>query len=109
VSEISGREILVEIGLAGLDPDDAQTVLRLFMEVLEFRVGRRLVSVLGPNWQADFEALTRLQPTPGARERGLRFLEESLPEYGQYLQDELAQLKVEFVDRLQVRMARELS
>lgn len=99
--KINPRELLAELGLAGLSPQAANEVLRLFYAVLELRVGKRLARVLGPAALAAAENLFN-ESSPSARTEDdrLRYLEEKVPEYGQYVALELERTKQEFVQRL---------
>jgi hypothetical protein len=102
-NELSAREVLLELGLAGIeDSAEAQRCLDAFMAVLEVRVGRRLSMVLGPS----IAAAISNAPESEAR-TSFELLQSSLPEYEQYLEDEFERLKVEFGARLEERLATE--
>jgi hypothetical protein len=99
VAAVSEREILVRIGLAGLDREDALEVMSLFQDVLQLRIGRRIFTVLGPQSAQAIE--TQLQATPEAYQRALKFFSETIPDYNQYVEEEIDRLVRDFRARLE--------
>lgn len=101
VSDLSPREILLELGLGGLDdPADINRCLQAFMELLQFRVGRRLNNLLGASVAESIGTAPEAQSA-----ESLRLLQASLPEYSQYVDDEFERIRMEFVSRLNKRIA----
>lgn len=100
--DLSPRELLLELGLGGLEKSDAERCLQGFMELLQIRIGRRLNHVLGASVTQQIE---NSADTRAARARSFMLLQESLPEFPQYLNDEFQQIKEEFLSRLSKRVA----
>ncbi|WP_445152409.1 hypothetical protein [Baekduia sp. Peel2402] len=108
MKDISAGLLLSEIGLAALKPREAQIAYGLLMEILQLRLGSRVAQILGPNWADDFARVTGLDRNKGlnaeGERRGLELLEQTLPEYGLYVEEELERLKLEFVERLRAAL-----
>lgn len=103
MAEISERELLVELGLASLDRENGGRAVALFLELLELRVARRLSHLVSSSGMDAFEAAADTDP------RAFMVLKESVPEYGQYVSDELQRTKADFVSRLTLRVADDVS
>lgn len=95
---------MVELGLANLDRADATRVMELFLELLRLRVSRRLAHLLGTAGMSDVESALGFENSPHSFARGLAVLKESVPEYDQYVADELRRAKADFVARLTERI-----
>jgi hypothetical protein len=104
VKNISPGVLLSEVGLAALEPREAQLAFGLMMEILQLRIGSRVAHMLGPNWANDFARVTGLDRNKALNAEGerlgLELLEQALPEYELYVDEELERLKLEFVERL---------
>lgn len=93
-------ELLEELGLAALPPQEKQTMLRQILETLEMRVGTTLASRMSDAQLDEFE---RLMPAEGddqtivqqKEQQALKWLETNFPNYKQVVNDELEKLKVE--------------
>lgn len=103
--EYSPRELLVDLGLAGLDERAGNQVVELFMEIAHLRVGSHLARLMGRANVGELEDLTGLKLSAQAQMQGLEFLEEMIPEASYIAEQEVDQLKAEFLQRLTAELA----
>ena len=101
------RELLTELGLISLEPEDANEVLRLFESLLDARIVVRLKGTIGAAAFQELERMKGLQDSEESRRRGLEILQRSLPDFPQHFSQELENLKAEFVQRLAERTHRQ--
>lgn len=92
--------LLVELGLGELAPQEKNSMLRHIYETLELRVGMRLAENMNKQQLSEFDALMpKDEDTPEDRKQkeqnALRWLEGSFPNYRQIVGDELEKLKTE--------------
>lgn len=110
MEQLNPREILISLGLAGLDPEAAADVLRSFFAVVELRVGKRITTAMGPRWQSDFESTVDMNSdSPYNLRKGLSYLEATVPGYEQYVREELERTMQEFIERLSAEVSGKLS
>jgi hypothetical protein len=94
------NDLLEELGLAALGPDEKQAMLRQILETLEMRVGTTLASKMT---EAQLDEFERLMPAEGddqaavqqKEQQALQWLESNFPNYKQVVNDELEKLKSE--------------
>jgi hypothetical protein len=94
------NDLLEELGLAALAPDEKQAMLRQILETLEMRVGTTLASKMT---EAQLDEFERLMPAEGddqtavqqKEQQALQWLESNFPNYKQVVNDELEKLKSE--------------
>ncbi len=94
------NQLLEELGLAALSPQEKQAMLRQILETLEMRVGTTLASRMSDAQLDEFE---RLMPAEGdnqatiqsKEQQALQWLETNFPNYKQVVNDELEKLKAE--------------
>lgn len=92
--------LLIELGLGSLPPQEKNRMLAHIYETLEMRVGMQLASQMTDQQLDEFETLMPLETdTPEQRAQkekdALTWLETNFPNYKQVVADELAKLKEE--------------
>ena len=92
--------LLRELGLGGLPPQEKNRMLQHIYETLEMRVGMRLAEGMSNQQLDEFEQLMPLPTdTQEARKQkeadALKWLETNFPNYKQVVADELEKLKTE--------------
>lgn len=92
--------LLQELGLGSLPPQEKNRMLAHIYETLEMRVGMQLASKMSDNQLDEFEKLMPLETdTPEAQKQkeqdALRWLEANFPDYKQVVANELEKLKNE--------------
>lgn len=92
--------LLVELGLGALPPQEKNRMLAHIYETLEMRVGMQLASQMTDQQLDEFETLMPLETdTPEVRAQkekdALTWLETNFPNYKQVVADELGKLKEE--------------
>ena len=83
--------LLIELGLGALPPDEKNRMLGHIYETLEMRVGMKLAQRMSNDQLNEFEAFINRNDEAGA----LRWLETNFPNYKQVVADELENLKQE--------------
>lgn len=83
--------LLQELGLGTLPPDDKRAMLGHIYETLEMRVGMTLAQQMTNEQLDEFEAFIDSNDEAGA----LKWLETNFPNYKQVVADELEKLKAE--------------
>ena len=83
--------LLQELGLGSLAPDDKRAMLGHIYETLEMRVGMTLAQQMTNEQLDEFEAFIDSNDEAGA----LKWLETNFPNYKQVVADELEKLKSE--------------
>jgi hypothetical protein len=83
--------LLQELGLGALPPDDKRAMLGHIYETLEMRVGMTLAQQMTNEQLDEFEAFIDSNDEAGA----LKWLETNFPNYKQVVADELEKLKGE--------------
>lgn len=83
--------LLQELGLGALPPEDKRDMLRHIYETLEMRVGMTLAQQMTNEQLNEFEAFIDSNDEAGA----LKWLETNFPNYKQVVADELEKLKAE--------------
>jgi hypothetical protein len=83
--------LLQELGLGALPPDDKRAMLGHIYETLEMRVGMTLAQQMTNEQLDEFEAFIDSNDEAGA----LKWLETNFPNYKQVVADELEKLKSE--------------
>jgi hypothetical protein len=83
--------LLQELGLGALSPDDKRAMLGHIYETLEMRVGMTLAQQMTNEQLDEFEAFIDSNDEAGA----LKWLETNFPNYKQVVADELENLKTE--------------
>jgi hypothetical protein len=94
------NDLLEELGLAALSPNEKQAMLRQILETLEMRVGTTLASKMSDAQLDEFE---HLMPAEGddqtviqqKEQQALQWLESNFPNYKQVVNEELEKLKSE--------------
>ena len=94
------NNLLVELGLGSLPPQEKNMMLRHIYETLEIRVGKKLAQQMSNEQLDEFE---QLMPKQGdstevktqKETRALTWLETNFPDYKQVVADELDKLKSE--------------
>lgn len=94
------NNLLIELGLGGLSPQDKNRMLAHIYETLEMRVGMRLAEGMSESQLDEFEALMPLpedtQEVRAQKEQdALKWLESNFPNYKQVVAEELEKLKTE--------------
>lgn len=84
-------DLLVELGLGSLSPDDKKRMLTHIYETLEMRVGMELAKQMTDAQLNEFEQFINRNDEPGA----LRWLETNFPNYKQVVAAEFDKLKAE--------------
>ena len=92
--------LLIELGLGSLPPQEKNRMLAHIYETLEMRVGMQLASQMTDQQLDEFETLMPLEtdsPEQRAQKEkdALTWLETNFPNYKQVVADELAKLKEE--------------
>lgn len=93
-------DLLQELGLAALQPQEKQSFLRHILETLEMRVGTTLAGQMSDGQLDEFEKLMPAEAdtpeTAQHKERqALAWLESNFPNYKQVVNNELEKLKAE--------------
>ena len=83
--------LLQELGLGSLSPDDKRAMLGHIYETLEMRVGMTLAQQMTNEQLDEFESFIDSNDEAGA----LKWLETNFPNYKQVVADELEKLKSE--------------
>lgn len=83
--------LLIELGLGTLLPDDKKAMLAHIYETLEMRVGMTLAQQMTNEQLTEFERFIDANDEAGA----LHWLETNFPNYKQVVADELEKLKAE--------------
>lgn len=102
--ELNNNEILIALGLASIESEDATEVIRLFHRLLQLRTGSRIGLVLGAGWMEIIEELRKRQSAEADLE-ARELLDKALPDHQQYLMEEMRRTIDEFVTRLDVEIA----
>ncbi len=94
------NNLLIELGLGGLSPQDKNRMLAHIYETLEMRVGMRLAEGMTEAQLDEFETLMPLpedsQEVRAQKEQdALKWLESNFPNYKQVVAEELEKLKAE--------------
>lgn len=84
-------ELLKELGLSELPPDEKKKMFNHIYETLEMRVGTRLANQMSEQQLSEFESYIDKNDEAGA----LKWLETNFPNYKQVVADELDKLKAE--------------
>lgn len=85
------NQLLVELGLGSLPPEEKNKMLAHIYETLEMRVGMKLAEQMTDAQLDEFEGFIDRNDEAGA----LTWLETNFPGYKQVVADELEKLKVE--------------
>lgn len=85
------NQLLVELGLGSLPPEEKNKMLAHIYETLEMRVGMKLAEQMTDAQLDEFEGFIDRNDETGA----LKWLETNFPGYKQVVADELEKLKVE--------------
>lgn len=83
--------LLKELGLGALPPDEKNKMLGHIYETLEMRVGMKLAEQMTNEQLDEFESFIDKNDEAGA----LKWLETNFPNYKQVVADQLEQLKAE--------------
>jgi predicted RNA-binding Zn ribbon-like protein len=83
--------LLKELGLGSLPPDDKNKMLGHIYETLEMRVGMKLAEQMTNEQLDEFEGFIDRSDEAGA----LKWLETNFPDYKKVVADELEKLKAE--------------
>lgn len=83
--------LLKELGLGALPPDEKNKMLAHIYETLEMRVGMKLAEQMTNEQLDEFESFIDRNDEAGA----LKWLETNFPNYKQVVADELEKLKAE--------------
>lgn len=83
--------LLAELGLAGLPPDEKKKLLAHIYETLEMRVGMKLAEQMSDAQLSEFEQFIDRNDEAGA----LRWLETNFPNYKDVVAAEFEKLKAE--------------
>jgi predicted RNA-binding Zn ribbon-like protein len=84
-------ELLKELGLIDLPPEEKKKMFNHIYETLEMRVGTRLANQMSDEQLNEFESYIDKNDEAGA----LKWLETNFPNYKQVVADELEKLKSE--------------
>jgi hypothetical protein len=84
-------DLLKELGLAALPPDEKNKMLSHIYQTLEMRVGMKLAEGMTNEQLDEFEGFVERNDEAGA----LKWLETNFPNYKQVVADELEALKSE--------------
>ncbi|HSX44514.1 MAG TPA: DUF5663 domain-containing protein [Candidatus Saccharimonadales bacterium] len=85
------NNLLEELGLGALPPEEKNKMLSHIYETLEMRVGMKLAEQMTNEQLDEFESYIDKNDEPGA----LKWLETNFPGYKQVVADELERLKTE--------------
>ena|SRR3989344_9521050 len=85
------NNLLEELGLGALPPEEKNKMLSHIYETLEMRVGMKLAEQMTNEQLDEFESFIDRNDEAGA----LKWLETNFPGYKQVVADELERLKVE--------------
>jgi len=85
------EELLKELGLSELPPDEKTKMFNHIYETLEMRVGTKLASKMSDEQLNEFETYIDKNDEAGA----LKWLETNFPNYKQVVSEELETLKAE--------------
>ncbi len=85
------ENLLKELGLGALPPQEKNAMLRHIYDTLEMRVGKRLASQMSTQQLEEFEGFVERNDDAGS----LKWLETNFPDYKQVVGDELDKLKEE--------------
>ncbi len=85
------NNLLEELGLGGIPPEDKSSLLKHIYETLEMRVGMRLADLMTNEQLDEFERYFNAQDDAGA----FHWLETNFPNYKEIVADEFAKLKDE--------------
>lgn len=85
------NNLLEELGLGSLPPDQKNSMLQHIYETLEMRVGMKLADQMTNEQLDEFEGFIDRNDEAGA----LKWLETNFPNYKQVVADELETLKTE--------------
>jgi len=85
------NNLLEELGLGSLSPEEKNKMLGHIYETLEMRVGMKLAEQMSNEQLDEFESFIDRNDEAGA----LKWLESNFPDYKQVVADELEKLKVE--------------
>jgi predicted RNA-binding Zn ribbon-like protein len=83
--------LLIELGLGSLPPEEKNKMLAHIYETLEMRVGMTLAQQMTNEQLTEFETFIDSNDEAGA----LKWLETNFPNYKQVVADELEKLKAE--------------
>ncbi len=94
------NNLLIELGLGGLPPQEKNRMLAHIYETLEMRVGMRLAEGMSESQLDEFETLMPLQEDSQEvrqqkEQAALKWLESNFPNYKAVVAEELEKLKVE--------------
>ena len=84
-------DLLAQLGLAALPPDDKKRMLTHIYETLEMRVGMELAKQMSDQQLNEFEQFINRNDEPGA----LKWLETNFPNYKEVVAAEFEKLKTE--------------
>ncbi len=84
-------DLLKELGLGTLPPEEKTKMLSHIYETLEMRVGMKLAEQMSNEQMDEFEGFINKEDEAGA----LKWLEANFPNYKQVVADQLEQLKAE--------------
>lgn len=85
------NQLLIDLGLGALPPDEKNKMLAHIYETLEMRVGMKLAEQMTDAQLDEFEGFIDRNDEAGA----LKWLETNFPNYKQVVADELEKLKGE--------------
>jgi hypothetical protein len=85
------NDLLVELGLAGLPPEEKSSFLKHIYETLEMNVGMRLADQMTNEQLDEFETFYNAKDDAGA----FKWLETNFPNYKDIVADEFQKLKAE--------------
>ena len=85
------NQLLIDLGLGSLPPEEKNRMLGHIYETLEMRVGMKLAEQMTDAQLDEFEGFIDRNDEPGA----LKWLETNFPNYKQVVADELEKLKTE--------------
>jgi predicted RNA-binding Zn ribbon-like protein len=85
------NNLLEELGLGSLPPEEKNRMLQHIYETLEMRVGMKLAEQMSNEQLDEFEAFIDKNDEAGA----LKWLESNFPDYKQVVANELEALKAE--------------
>lgn len=85
------NQLLIELGLGSLPPEEKNRMLAHIYETLEMRVGMKLAEQMTDAQLDEFEGFIDRNDEAGA----LKWLETNFPNYKQVVADELEKLKTE--------------
>ncbi|MEX2006782.1 MAG: DUF5663 domain-containing protein [Candidatus Saccharimonadales bacterium] len=85
------EDLLAQLGLAALPPEEKNKMLSHIYETLELRVGMKLAEQMSDDQLDEFEGFIDRNDEQGA----LKWLETNFPDYKKVVADELEKLKAE--------------